>query len=458
MKQKIIMARKKQGRFSRYIRPITYLIDLSLVNFLAHQYFFYEDPLVNNWFFIFISTAWIIISVLSRYYNVFRYTPEIKILNLLLVQFLFFMLAIFSFSGMSPELKIQPQDISSYTLYSLLSVGLIKFTIYYFMLWFRADFGGNYRRTVIIGNGTESSSLEKFFEEKKSRGYRHIKTILLAENENLQKHFKFIIDQKIDEIYCSLSSLNELQIKAMVDFAENNLKTIKFLPSHSNIYSKKLRYETYDYVPILSLRNILLEDSFNIFIKRLFDVCFSVLVIFCVLSWLAPLLAIIIKLESKGPVFFKQIRNGQNFKQFYCYKFRSMKTNPEADSVTATRNDKRLTRIGGFLRKSSIDELPQFINVLAGSMSVVGPRPHMIKENEKYLKNIDKFMVRHFIKPGITGLAQVKGFRGEIEENSDIVNRIKYDIYYIENWSLLLDIKIITLTVLNSIIGEKKAY
>ena len=135
-----------------------------------------------------------------------------------------------------------------------------------------------------------------------------------------------------------------------------------------------------------------------------------------------------------------------------------MKTNREADSVTATRNDKRLTRIGGFLRKSSIDELPQFINVLAGSMSVVGPRPHMIKENEKYLKTIDKFMVRHFIKPGITGLAQVKGFRGEIEENSDIVNRIKYDIYYIENWSLLLDIKIITLTVLNSIIGEKKAY
>ena len=295
-------------------------------------------------------------------------------------------------------------------------------------------------------------------KKKKSRGYRHIKTILLAENENLQKHFKFIIDQNIDEIYCSLSSLNQLQIKAMVDFAENNLKTIKFLPSHSNIYSKKLRYETYDYVPILSLRNILLEDSFNIFIKRFFDVCFSVLVIFCVLSWLAPLLAIIIKLESKGPVFFKQIRNGQNFKQFYCYKFRSMKTNREADSVTATRNDKRLTRIGGFLRKSSIDELPQFINVLAGSMSVVGPRPHMIKENEKYLKTIDKFMVRHFIKPGITGLAQVKGFRGEIEENSDIVNRIKYDIYYIENWSLLLDIKIITLTVLNSIIGEKKAY
>ena len=135
-----------------------------------------------------------------------------------------------------------------------------------------------------------------------------------------------------------------------------------------------------------------------------------------------------------------------------------MKINAEADTAQATRNDKRLTRVGTFLRKTSIDELPQFFNVLAGNMSVVGPRPHMVNENEKYLKSIDKFMVRHFIKPGITGLAQVNGYRGEIETQSDIINRIKYDINYIENWSLLLDIKIITLTVFNSLRGEKKAY
>ena len=162
--------------------------------------------------------------------------------------------------------------------------------------------------------------------------------------------------------------------------------------------------------------------------------------------------------ESKGTIFFRQIRNGYNFKQFYCYKFRSMKINAEADTAQATRNDKRLTRVGAFLRKTSIDEFPQFFNVLAGNMSVVGPRPHMVNENEKYLKSIDKFMVRHFIKPGITGLAQVNGYRGEIEIQSDIVNRIKYDINYIENWSLLLDIKIIILTVFNSLRGEKKAY
>jgi len=452
------MARKKQGRFSRYIRPITYLIDLSIINFFVNEYLVYALPQTKTWVFIVFSFTWIIISILCRFYNVYRYTPEIKILNLLLVQFLLFTLAVFSFSGMMPSLSIQPQDIIMFIVLTTISIGITKFTIYYFMLRFRADFGGNYRRTIIIGNGTESSSLERFFEEKNSRGYRHIKTILPEENEDLHKYFKFIIDEKIDEIYCSLSSLSQTQIKTIVDFAENNLKTIKFLPSFTNIYSKKLKYETYDYVPILSLRNILLEDPFNKIVKRGFDLFFSLTVILMVLSWLAPLLAIIIKLESKGPVFFKQIRNGHNFKQFYCYKFRSMKTNDQADSVTATRNDKRLTRIGGFLRKTSIDELPQFFNVLAGNMSVVGPRPHMIKENEKYLKTIDKFMVRHFIKPGITGLAQVRGYRGEIEANSDIVNRIKYDINYIENWSLLLDLKIITLTILNSIRGEKKAY
>ena len=213
------------------------------------------------------------------------------------------------------------------------------------------------------------------------------------------------------------------------------------------------------YIPIDdSLRKILLEDPFNNFVKRLFDILFSLIVVCCLLSWLTPLLAIIIRVESRGPVFFKQARNGYNFKQFYCYKFRSMKINSKADSVQATRNDKRLTKVGAFLRKTSIDELPQFFNVLAGNMSVVGPRPHMIKENEKYLKSIDKFMVRHFIKPGITGLAQVNGYRGEIETNLDIVNRIKFDINYIENWSLLLDLKIITLTVFNLFRGEKKAY
>ena len=452
------MARKKQGRFSRYIRPITYLIDLYIINFLAIKYIFNNELLQSYWFFIIVSASWIVISIFSRFYNVYRYTPEIRILNLLLIQCILFLMTIFSISGIFPFLNISPKQILIFVLYSGVFIGTIKFLIYYFMLKFRADFGGNYRRTIIIGNGAESNSLEKFFQEKTSTGYRHIKTILPNKEEDIEKYFDFILEEKIDEIYCSLPSLSETQIKTIIDFAENNLKTVKFIPSFENLYSKKLKYETYDYVPVLSLRNILLEEPFNKFIKRLFDIVFSLFIIVCVLSWLTPILAVIIKSESKGTIFFRQIRNGYNFKQFYCYKFRSMKINAEADTAQATRNDKRLTRVGTFLRKTSIDELPQFFNVLAGNMSVVGPRPHMVNENEKYLKSIDKFMVRHFIKPGITGLAQVNGYRGEIETQSDIINRIKYDINYIENWSLLLDIKIITLTVFNSLRGEKKAY
>ena len=452
------MARKKQGRFSRYIRPITYLIDLYIINFLAIKYVFNNEFLQPYWFFILISASWIIISIFSRFYNVYRYTPEIRILNLLLIQCLLFLMTIFSVSGIFPFLSISPKQILIFVLYSGVFIGAIKFMIYYFMLKFRADFGGNYRRTIIIGNGAESNSLEKFFQEKTSTGYRHIRTILPNKEEDIEKYFNSILEEKIDEIYCSLPSLSETQIKAIIDFAENNLKTVKFIPSFENLYSKKLKYETYDYVPVLSLRNILLQEPFNKFIKRLFDIVFSVFIIVCVLSWLIPVLAIIIKSESKGTIFFRQIRNGYNFKQFYCYKFRSMKINVESDTVQATRNDKRLTKVGTFLRKTSIDELPQFFNVLAGNMSVVGPRPHMVNENEKYLKSIDKFMVRHFIKPGITGLAQVNGYRGEIETHLDIVNRIKYDINYIENWSFLLDIKIIILTVFNSLRGEKKAY
>ena len=449
------MARKKQGRFSRYIRPLTYLIDLYIINFFATNYIFNNEPF---FFFLLVSATWITISIFCRFYNIYRYTPEIRILNLLLVQCLLFLMTIFSVSGIFPFLSISPKQILIFVLYSGISIGIIKFAIYYFMLKFRADFGGNYRRTIIIGNGAESNSLEKFFQEKTSTGFRHIKTILLNKEEDIGKYFDFILKENIDEIYCSLPSLSQSQIKKIIDFAESNLKTIKFVPGFENLYSKKLRHEIYDFVPVLSLRRILLEEPFNKFIKRIFDILFSLIVICCLLSWLTPLLAIIIKAESKGPVFFRQKRNGYNFKQFFCYEFRSMNINAEADCMQATRNDKRLTKVGAFLRKTSIDELPQFFNVLAGNMSVVGPRPHMIKENEKYLKTIDKFMVRHFIKPGITGLAQVNGFRGEIETNSDIVNRIKFDVNYIENWSLLLDVKIIILTAFNSFKGEKKAY
>ena len=209
---------------------------------------------------------------------------------------------------------------------------------------------------------------------------------------------------------------------------------------------------------MLSLRDIPLHNPLNALLKRIFDIVFSLAVIFGLLIWIGPLLALLITLESRGPVFFVQKRTGLDNREFNCYKFRSMAMNRDADNLQAGKNDMRVTAIGKFIRKTSIDELPQFYNVLFGNMSVVGPRPHMLKHTDEYAGKVDKFMLRHFVKPGITGLAQVRGYRGEIEKVSDIQNRIKFDIFYIENWSFLLDLKIIVQTVLNVFKGEDKAY
>lgn len=192
--------------------------------------------------------------------------------------------------------------------------------------------------------------------------------------------------------------------------------------------------------------------------KRIFDVVFAALVVVFLLSWLVPLIAILIKLESKGPTFFKQLRTGKNGQVFYCLKFRSMTLNADADIKQACKNDCRITKIGAFLRETSLDEFPQFINVLKGEMSVVGPRPHMLRHTKEFSNSIKYYMDRHLIMPGITGLAQVSGYRGEIKELGALTKRVNADLYYLHNCSLLLDIKIIWLTVVQLFKWNKNAY
>ena len=274
----------------------------------------------------------------------------------------------------------------------------------------------------------------------------------------MQECLDYIDKNNIDEIYSSVGELSNENLTKLIDYADNNLKILKFLPDNKEIYSKKLDFTYYGYLPILSMRKIPIEEPFNKFIKRGFDILLSLVIIIGVLSWLTPLLGLIIKLESKGPIFFKQKRNGLDYEEFYCYKFRSMRPNAMAHLHQVQKNDPRITRIGKIIRKTSIDELPQFINVLKGDMSVVGPRPHMVSHTHMYAERVDKFMVRHFIKPGITGLAQVSGYRGEVEDENHIINRVKYDIFYLENWSLFLDLKIVFQTVFNALRGEERAY
>ena len=192
--------------------------------------------------------------------------------------------------------------------------------------------------------------------------------------------------------------------------------------------------------------------------KRAFDIVFASLVAAFLLSWLVPLITLFIKLESRGPAFFRQLRTGKDGRPFYCLKFRSMHLNNEADSRQASKYDSRITKVGAFLRKTSLDELPQFFNVLRGEMSVVGPRPHMLRHTEYYSQQIQNFMERHRVMPGITGLAQVSGLRGETKELEAMTNRVNADIQYIQRMSVLMDAQIIVRTVTQVFKGNEHVF
>lgn len=453
------MIKGKTRRYSGLISPLSYFIDIAIITVITQQFLalhLYKEFEFKHLFTL--TVLWIIVSVFNRFYYIYRYTNFLKIINLLFNQIVLFALSLFCFSGIFPELELEPNTIIKLLLPIAILIVFVKIVTHYSIKTFRSYFGGNYRKTIIIGSSMESQNLELFFNKNKQAGYLHKKTFSDVSKKSILDSINFVKEQEIDEIYCSTENINDQEVKALIKFCDNNLKTIKFIPNSTKLNSKKLIYETYDSLPILSLRRVPLQDSVNLFFKRLTDIIISLAVVVFVLSWLTPIIALFIKKESDGPVFFKQTRNGINYEEFSCLKFRSMIVNDNAHKLQATKGDTRVTKIGAFLRKTSLDEMPQFINVLLGDMSVVGPRPHMIKENDKYYKTVDKYMLRHVIKPGITGLAQVSGYRGEVEKESDIVNRIKFDIYYLENWSILLDVKIILRTILNSIKGEDKAY
>ena len=453
------MIKGKTRRYSGLISPLSYFIDIAIIIVVTQQFlaiYLYKEFEFKHFFTL--TVLWIIVSVFNRFYYIYRYTNFLKIINLLFNQIVLFALSLFCFAGIFPELELEPNTIIKLLMPIAILIVFVKILTYYSIKTFRSYFGGNYRKTIIIGSSIESQNLELFFNKNKQAGYLHKKTFSDVSKKSILDSINFVKEQEIDEIYCSTENINDQEVKALIKFCDNNLKTIKFIPNSTKLNSKKLIYETYDSLPILSLRRVPLQDSVNLFFKRLIDIIISLAVIVFVLSWLTPIIALFIKKESDGPVFFKQTRNGINYEEFSCLKFRSMIVNENAHKLQATKGDTRVTKIGAFLRKTSLDEMPQFINVLLGDMSVVGPRPHMIKENDKYYKTVDKYMLRHVIKPGITGLAQVSGYRGEVEKESDIVNRIKFDIYYLENWSILLDVKIILRTILNSIKGEDKAY
>lgn len=447
----------KKGRYSGFIKPLVLLVDLVLLNLTVT---FFETNITNTYLFgIYISILWIIFSLKNKFYEVQRHTRVIQIIPLLFRQIILFAIVLYAFIGFFKQPYISRLALGNYFLTVSLLILSFKFFTFYILKNYRAILSGNTRKVIVIGKNYKTRQLIYTFITRLDFGYRFKAQFSVSDPDfSLDKCFEYVVENDIDEIYFSVSELSNKQINQLIDFADNNLRELKFIPDNKDIFSKKLKYEYYEYTPILSIRTIPLKEPVNTFLKRLFDILFASCIIIFILSWLTPLIAILIKMESKGPVFFKQSRNGFNYKEFNCYKFRSMMPNKDAHLYQATRDDQRITKVGKWLRKTSIDELPQFFNVLFGDMSVVGPRPHMVSHTNMYAKRIDKFMVRHFVKPGITGLAQISGFRGEIETDQDIIGRVKYDIFYIENWSLLLDIRIIVRTFINAIKGEEKAY
>ncbi|QFZ54425.1 exopolysaccharide biosynthesis polyprenyl glycosylphosphotransferase [Oceanihabitans sp. IOP_32] len=447
----------KGRRYSGFMKPLFGLIDLSII---IATVFFFPINMSNTYLFVsYLSVLWIVISFKNHFYEVQRHTKIVQVIILLFRQMFFFAIILYTYIGVFKQPNISRWALAEYLGTVFVLISFVKILTFILLRKYRSALKGNIRNVVVIGKNEKTRQLIDIFNSRLDFGYKFKKQFnTKKEGFSMQDCFDYVIENDIDEIYFSIAELCNKQINDLVNFADNNLRELKFIPDNKDIFTKKLTYEYYDYIPILSLREIPLQEPLNKFLKRVFDMAFSLVIIFGLLSWLIPIMAVLIKLESRGPVFFKQKRNGIKYKEFNCYKFRSMTPNTKANLHQATKGDQRITKVGEFMRKTSIDELPQFFNVLFGDMSVVGPRPHMVYHTDLYAKKVDKFMVRHFVKPGITGLAQTKGCRGEIETDVDMINRVKYDIFYIENWSLVLDVKLVVQTFLNAVKGEEKAY
>ncbi|MDR0824570.1 MAG: undecaprenyl-phosphate glucose phosphotransferase [Prevotella sp.] len=326
--------------------------------------------------------------------------------------------------------------------------------------------GYNFKRVILIGGGVNGVKIYEslissdfgyrvmgFFDDDSNK--KDILPNYLGKVSEIEAYTRQV---KIEEIFCTLPSSEDDRIVDLITFAEKNMIRFHIIPDFHKYIKRRFAFTFLESTPILSLRNEPLQHFANRFVKRIFDLIFSGIVLILIFPFIYIIFGIIIKVSSPGPILFKQKRTGKDGKEFYCYKFRSMRPNKEADKLQATEKDPRVTKVGAFMRKTSIDELPQFINVLKNEMSVVGPRPHMLQHTELYSSIIDKFMVRHLIKPGITGWAQVTGFRGETKAVEDMEGRVVKDVWYLENWTFFLDIKIIYLTTINVFRGDKHAF
>nr|WP_236017488.1 exopolysaccharide biosynthesis polyprenyl glycosylphosphotransferase [Roseivirga sp. E12] len=408
---------------------------------------------------------WPILSYVSRdfkigravsYYNTFKRAFTSVFIFVSLISLLWLFLA---------ESAIDRHFIMSLILLLFVWLTIYRVSVHLVLDRYRT-FGGNIRNTVIIGYDRLGFKLYDLLIRKPHYGIRCKGIFSIDSNVPLNENYPingtlsdfFRLDlSELDSIYIS-DRVDKVTKDQLVQFADGHAKRVKLLPEIKTDLLKTFVLRRYDSVAVIDINNLPLDGLLNRVIKRSFDLVFALMIVVFVLSWMCPLVGLMIRLESRGPIFFKQYREGKNGSRFVCLKFRTMIQNEDSDTMWAARNDPRTTKFGSFLRRTSLDEFPQFLNVLIGQMSVVGPRPHPILLNDTYKSRVEKFAKRHESRPGVTGLAQAMGYRGEISDFYQMNSRVKLDRFYLQNWSFLLDIKIVFLTIFGIIKGQEKAY
>ena len=458
--------------YSKYFWFIHFIGDILCINiaFILMYYLKFESIDFSDkyrFLLIIFNANWILVALMLKLYELNRIMRLDKVLFNLFKAFGFNVLIITAVLFSLKQSSFSREHL--YATYFML-FGLIMLwrylTIKLIKLYRKS--GYNYSRVVIVGGGEVAQQLNDYFNSDDVLGVRLLAVFSDSDftfeikdsvkKGTLDSLEQFALKNDIDEIFYTMPLTYTKKIKRLVDFCDKYMIRFKVVPDFRGFIFKRVNIDFFNDVPVITLREEPLTDFINRFIKRVFDLIFSLLTIVFVLSWLYPIIAVLIKLTSKGPILFKQSRSGVNNEEFLCYKFRSMTMSEGADTKQAIKGDVRITKIGTFLRKSSLDEFPQFFNVFMGDMSIVGPRPHMLKHTEEYSALIQKYMVRQLVKPGVTGAAQVKGYRGETKELEDMEGRVRLDVWYIENWSLSLDINIIFHTVWNVFKGDEKAY
>lgn len=434
----------------------------NIINEVQKTFFSYR---IYYW--LFINTTWLLIVWIGQTYsskNLISFHRFFKVTYRIYIFWAFITLV--SIFLLRDILPLAPVFIYA-TILSFAGALLVARLFYLLMrLWMRKK-GGMQRRVLILGYNKVAQKLATYLENEgldtRMEGFVEDlrKPVTNASHQifhGISNTLAIAKERGVTEIYSTIMPENNPLVYGMMQQADQDLIRFRIVPDFAYFINRPIHVDYFHELPILSVRKEPLEEVMCRFQKRAFDILVSLGVAIFILSWLVPLLGIIIYLESPGPIFFVQKRSGLNNEPFGCFKFRSMTVNTESDSKQATKNDARLTKIGRFMRETSLDEFPQFLNVLFGQMSIVGPRPHMLKHTVEYSSLEEQYMIRQFLKPGITGWAQANGYRGEITELRHIQKRVEYDLWYLENWKLSLDLRIVFLTVYNVFKGEENAY